>query len=113
MPDPSRRFRDSQRRRVLREHAVTLLGGRCRICGYDRCPAAMDFHHVDPLEKDFAISERMGWAAVERELRKCVLLCATCHREVHEGLHPSFLVQPDDGRGIDRDEMCIQLELVS
>ncbi len=111
MSDPSQRFRSSQKRRDVRERAVCLLGGVCRICGYSRCPAAMDFHHVDPALKDFSISDRMDWEAVELELRKCALLCATCHREVHEGMHPTFLVQPDDGRGFDED-FGIQLELV-
>jgi predicted HNH restriction endonuclease len=104
---------DSARRRVLRERAVALLGGKCQICGYDRCPAAMDFHHLDPSEKDFSISESTDWDNIERELKKCVLLCATCHREVHDGLHPTFLMQSDDvwNRWLDED-VIIQPELI-
>jgi predicted HNH restriction endonuclease len=59
----------------------------------------MEFHHPDSFTKDFTISTRTSWKVVERELRKCVLLCANCHREVHEGLHPGMLVQPEDDRG--------------
>jgi hypothetical protein len=49
----------------------------------------LDFHHLDPLEKDFSISSRCtSFEAVRAELDKTVLLCANCHREAHDGLHP-------------------------
>jgi hypothetical protein len=93
----------AKRRRELRERAVAHLGGKCLICGYDNCPSAFDFHHVNAMEKDFTISAKMtSWEAIERELKKCVLLCARCHREVHDGLHPGFI---DEGRyGWDYEE---------
>jgi hypothetical protein len=94
------RFKAAQRRRTLREQAVAYKGGRCLICGYDRCASAFDFHHVTPWEKDFAISARMtSFRAIRRELDKCVLLCANCHREVHDGMHPGYLEDPDSYRG--------------
>lgn len=75
------------------------MGGKCEVCGYKECAAAMDFHHVDPLHKDFTISQRMtSFDAIKQELDKCVLLCSRCHREVHEGMHPRFLIQSDDDR---------------
>lgn len=77
------------------------MGGRCYKCGYDRCPNAMEFHHVDPEEKDFAISTRLSWEAVTKELARCVLLCANCHREVHAGWHPELLVPEDADRTYD------------
>lgn len=64
---------------------VALKGGSCNLCGYDRCVAALEFHHVDPSEKEFQISKR--WSMKDErllaEIEKCVLLCANCHREVH------------------------------
>lgn len=100
------RFEAARRRRTLREEAVAYKGGRCEICGYDRSPAAMDFHHVDPWAKDFTISQRMtSFRAIRRELDKCVLLCATCHREVHDGLHPTYLEDHERFRShLDGDE---------
>jgi hypothetical protein len=96
------RQRANQRRRELRERAVAYLGGRCHICGYNRCLSAMDFHHVNALEKDFTISAKMSsWEMIERELRKVVLLCCRCHREVHDGLHPSYLEDESHMRGGD------------
>lgn len=91
----------ARRRQDLRARAVDYLGGECRICHYDGCVAAFDFHHIDPLQKDFTISERMtSWSAICQELDKCVLLCCRCHREVHDGLHPAYIVFPDADRGM-------------
>jgi hypothetical protein len=75
-----------------------LLGGKCRICGYDRCPAALDFHHTDPLGKDFNISASTSPERILREIQKCELLCSRCHREVHAGLHPQYLADDDTYR---------------
>lgn len=87
-----RNFEATQKRLALKERAVAFLGGKCHICGYDKCPAAFDFHHTDPRTKDFTISNRTVWGPeLESELRKTVLLCATCHREVHAGWHAGFL----------------------
>lgn len=95
-----RRFDAAARRLATKERAIAFLGGRCQICGYDGCPAAFDFHHPDPQSKDFTISSRTVWsAALERELRKTVLLCANCHREVHAGWYPSYVDSDEDERG--------------
>lgn len=95
--DPNRRFEVARRRQKLREEALAYKGGRCQICGYNRSSAALDFHHLNPLEKDFAISSRMtSFEAIRKELDKCVLLCSNCHREVHDGWHPSYLEDDRD-----------------
>jgi hypothetical protein len=68
-----------------KRQAVALLGGRCQRCGYDRNLAAFCFHHRDALEKEFVWSRLRlrSWDAIVRELRKCTLLCANCHAEIH------------------------------
>lgn len=54
--------------------------------------AALDIHHTDTSAKEFTISSRLtSWDAIQRELDKCVILCANCHREAHDGMHPHFL----------------------
>lgn len=61
------------------------FGSKCGICGYDRCDAALSFHHLDPTEKSFGLGgSRLArsWGVSVSELRKCVLLCANCHMEV-------------------------------
>jgi predicted HNH restriction endonuclease len=99
------RFERAERRRQLRVRAVEYLGGQCAICKYAGCLEAFDFHHADGgLSKDFNISSRMtSWKAIENELKKCVLLCARCHRELHAGHHPGsgYLEDFDTSRSLD------------
>ena len=75
-------------RRNRKVQAVAYLGGKCIKCGYTKSVAALDFHHRDPTKKDFGISSGAGrsWEKLRVELDKCDLLCANCHREVHEEL---------------------------
>ena len=47
------RFNSSRRR--LKKKLVEYKGGKCEICGYDKCIAALDFHHLNPNEKDYSI----------------------------------------------------------
>ena len=79
----------TKRRKKLKEMAVEYKGGKCEHCGYSKCIAAFDFHHSDPTEKDFAVSQKghtRSWERVKQELDKCILLCANCHREEHARL---------------------------
>lgn len=36
--------------------AIEYKGGKCQICGYNKCTGALEFHHLDPTKKDFNIS---------------------------------------------------------
>lgn len=77
-----------------KEFAVEYKGGKCEKCGYSKCLSALEFHHKDPSEKDFSISQMISWKGytskskelMKKELDKCALLCSNCHREVHSGL---------------------------
>ena len=75
-----------RRRDKLKIMAVEYKGGCCERCGYDKFIGALEFHHKNPLEKDFGISSS-GWTRsfekMKPELDKCILLCANCHREEH------------------------------
>jgi hypothetical protein len=73
-----------KRRHAIKLKAIEYKGGKCQNCGYNKCIAAMDFHHLDPKEKDFAISGNAGrWEIIEKESDKCELLCKNCHAEHH------------------------------
>ncbi len=78
-----------KRRKKLRLMAIRYKGGKCQICGYKKCKQALDFHHLNPKKKDFGISKSgttRSWMKVKIELNKCVMICANCHREVHQGI---------------------------
>ncbi len=77
------------RNRQIKQKCVDYLGGKCSICGYNKCLGSMDFHHIDPKTKEFSISPGMyryfykNWELLKQELDKCILLCANCHGEIH------------------------------
>ena len=78
-----------KRRSKIKQLAIEYKGGQCYLCGYDRCASALEFHHIDPKEKSFGISQEgttRSWEIVKNELDKCVLLCSNCHREVEAGM---------------------------
>ena len=64
-----------------------LLG--CSNCGYNKYGAVLEWHHLNPLQKDFNLSDLMRdasfvkWELYQQEIKKCILLCANCHREWH------------------------------
>lgn len=67
---------------------LEVLGNKCAICGYDKCSAALEAHHINPKDKKFTISNYAykSYEDLREELKKCILLCANCHREVHNGM---------------------------
>lgn len=66
---------------------VEYKGGKCEICGYNKCIEALEFHHINPKEKDFSISGgTKSFNTLKPELDKCILVCANCHREIHSGI---------------------------
>ena len=82
-------------RKCVQKHKkerVEYLGEHCIRCGYDKCIAALNFHHKDPSIKSFGISQKttMALEDIKSELDKCILLCDNCHEEEH---HPLLLPQ--------------------
>jgi transposase-like protein len=79
----------TERRRRVKRLLLEEAGGACVICGYDRCVAALHFHHLDPATKSFTLAVTgvtRSLEAARAEARKCVVLCANCHAEVESGL---------------------------
>jgi Homeodomain-like domain len=78
----------TRRRQKVKDILVREAGGRCALCGYDRHVGALEFHHLDPREKRFSLSQKGVARSLDRareEASKCVLLCANCHAEVEAG----------------------------
>lgn len=77
-------------RSTTKQKMIDALGGKCVCCGYNKCNTALEFHHLNPKEKEFtfsmALASPKSWILLVEELRKCALLCANCHREVHLGI---------------------------
>ena len=48
----------------------------------------MQFHHIDPSQKDadWNILRKRAWERIKIELDKCVLVCSNCHYKVHDDL---------------------------
>lgn len=66
---------------------VEYKGGECKCCGYSKCVEAMEFHHLNPKEKDFGISGK-SWSfeKLKKEVDKCIMVCSNCHKEIHAGI---------------------------
>lgn len=78
----------TRRRRRVKAVLVAEAGGHCALCDYDRCAAALAFHHLDPSLKSLHVSANGRGVALETlraEAAKCMLLCANCHAEVEAG----------------------------
>ncbi len=78
-----------ERTKKLKQDMVNYKGGCCQICGYDKYIGALDFHHLNPDEKDFTIAHIRQYKfddLIKNELDKCLLVCSNCHREIHGGL---------------------------
>jgi DNA-binding CsgD family transcriptional regulator len=72
-------------RKRTKEKLVNYKGGKCEICGYNKCVEALQFHHENPKEKDFQIGGK-SWSydRLVKEVDKCKLLCSNCHIETHK-----------------------------
>lgn len=69
-------------------YAIKAKGGKCEICGYDKCKGALQFHHT--RDKKYNIVDLIRKRGIDtktildEELEKCILVCANCHAEIHD-----------------------------
>ncbi len=68
---------------MLDDYKKTLACERCGFADY----RALEFHHDDRHEKDFNVADMirsdLSIEAIEREIKKCVVLCSNCHQIEH------------------------------
>lgn len=61
----------------------------CKFCSYKRCNQALELHHVG-TQKEQHVADMVQKGAstkiIKREIRRCIVVCANCHRELHEGM---------------------------
>lgn len=74
----------------IKADLISASGGGCTECGLEfdgNCVSLFEFHHKDPSTKLFSLSyaglSNNSKAKVQEEVKKCVLLCANCHRLLH------------------------------
>ena len=72
---------------------MDLFDCKCKICDLQSNNFCVyDFHHIDPSEKEFSLSEvKYNFDKCKEEIKKCILVCSNCHREIHAGLHPQYI----------------------
>lgn len=86
------------RRFRLKNWMINYKGGECADCNVKNLDiSCYDFHHLDPSQKDFALSRlnsaRISKEKVVKELDKCVLLCSNCHRVKHSNYKSEKMLQ--------------------
>lgn len=77
-------------RKRTKEKLVFGFDSKCGVCGYNKTFEALDFHHLNPNEKEFNVgrmrANNTNWEKLVLEISKCVLLCRNCHAELHSGI---------------------------
>ena len=88
LDNETRKYQKTILRQSMKKQAIKLLGGKCSICGYDRCIDALEFHHKNPQEKEFKLGSgnTISWKEYKSEALKCKLVCSNCHKEIHSKL---------------------------
>ena len=80
------------RRDVSKAYNSKLLKRYKEFCGCSLCDekesVALDLHHLDSSSKDMNPSSAVHYSLqrLREEIRKCIVLCANCHRKVHAGI---------------------------
>lgn len=74
-----------ERRQRKKEKAIQYLGSECNRCKGTFHHSIYEFHHIDPSQKDLNVSKILNssWEKIKKEVDKCELLCANCHKIRH------------------------------
>lgn len=105
-PNSQRVINHIQKRK---QDLITVFNSECCLCHFNEFPQALDFHHVDPSTKEFGVgASNAATKSLDKqleEMKKCVLLCANCHRGVHAGV----LQIPENYKDFYNEEIAQQL----
>ena len=79
--------RNDRRQQEMKVFMHNLKINGCAICGYNKCDAALSYHHANPKYKKYNIGNfKEPNNKFIKEISKCILLCSNCHREIHWGI---------------------------
>lgn len=96
-----------RKRKRTKKLLVAAMGGKCQICRYNKCIEALDFHHINPEDKDFGLSNwSRSWDSIISESKKCILVCCRCHKEIHSGI----VTIPDKFQMLDENWLRSQID---
>ncbi len=88
---------------------IKLFDGKCCICGFNSFQEALEFHHVNPEEKEFGLSANSAITkSLDKQLtevRKCILVCANCHRGIEYG----YIEVPQNWQSFFREDIAQEL----
>jgi predicted HNH restriction endonuclease len=73
-----------------RKQLLEILGCKCSQCGYDKHLSALTFHHLRDKKYNLTLREMASAIPMEKfisEVKKCIVLCENCHREIHNPDH--------------------------
>lgn len=75
-------------RRERKNWLKQIKGSSCYICGEKHNHSDMDFHHLEPKEKEInvstAVSKNWSLTRLKKEINKCIIVCRPCHRQIHK-----------------------------
>lgn len=73
---------NAEKNRAFIKRYKSIYG--CSVCRYKKSLGALHFHHMH--SKKFPLSQMHGYSrkSVKEEMRKCILVCANCHSEIHD-----------------------------
>lgn len=94
----TREQRIEYQRKKYRDFRLWLEGyktdKKCAICGYNEHTEILQFHHVNPKDKSFEISDGNACSrskeAILNEMKKCIIVCPNCHRWIHYDMNAGF-----------------------
>lgn len=76
-----------KRGQIRKRKLIEQKGGKCEHCGYCENVSVLEFHHLYPDKKRFHLDLRncsnRSWDSLQTESELCQLLCANCHRSLH------------------------------
>jgi hypothetical protein len=87
------------KRLAYRISSANYKNNKCEICGLERNTIddldLFDFHHTDRSNKSFELGDKIEerkWEDIKKELDKCMMLCANCHRKQHLYTRQTYIV---------------------
>ena len=78
--------RNHKRRRDNHQKVLEYKSQFSCIACPESDPICLDFHHLDPSEKEFNLTQSsFSWNRLKKEIEKCIVICSNCHRKLHAG----------------------------